>query len=213
MEDFVEWGGEFGIDFSKFSIRKIENQGFGVVAKKSISYGEPLIEIPEEIIITLDKVLKDRRIQEVLRNGKQFEKVDSMDLFLIFLTIYRFEEDSFFWAKYFRILPEEYGLPIFWEEKYKSCLPKSFQKLLSKELAIFEKRLIFAKEMCPFEIEDDDFKWAWSAFFTRNVKVSHPEYLKRADDSAWKRPSWLRVGDYDDSALGKANFFYAKNTF
>ena len=118
-----------------------------------------------------------------MRNGKQFEKIDSMDLFLIFLTIYRFEENSFFWAKYFRILPEEYGLPIFWDEKYKSCLPKSFQKLLSKELAIFEKRLIFAKEMCPFEIEDDDFKWAWSAFFTRNVKVSHPEYLKRADDS------------------------------
>ena len=201
MEDFVEWGRDFGIDFTKFSIQKLENQGFGVVAKKSISYGEPLIEIPEEIIITLDKLLKDRRIQDVLRQGKQFEKVDSMDLFLIFLTIYRFEEDSFFWKKYFRILPKEYGLPIFWEDKYKSCLPKSFQKMLSKELAIYEKRLNFAKEMCP-EIEDDDFKWAWSAFLTRNVKVSHAEYLKRADDSAWKRPSWLQEGEYDDSALG-----------
>ena len=204
MEEFIEWGEKFGVDFSKIEIKKLENQGYGLIAKKNIYYGEKLFAIPEEIIISLDKVLRDEIIEDSFKNcsDEKRQKIDSLDLFLLFLTIHRFDKE-FFWSKYFKILPQEYCLPIFWDQKYKCCLPKSFQKLLLAERGLFEKRLSFAKDICPFEILDEDFKWAWSVFFTRNVKVSHAEYLKPANtDNVWTRPTWLRESDYDDSGLG-----------
>ena len=131
------------------------------------------------------------------------EKIDSLDLFLLFLTFHRFDEE-FLWSEYFKNLPQKYGLPIFWDEKYKSCLPKAFQKVLQAELSLFEKRLAFERKISNFEIQEEDFKWAWSAFFTRNVKVSHAEYLKPANSRIeWKRPTWLGESEYDDSGLGK----------
>lgn len=204
MDKFIKWGDKFGVDFSKTEIKKLENQGYGLIARKDIHYGEQLFAIPEEIIISLDKVLRDEIIEDSVKNCSDAlrERIDSLDLFLLFLALHRFDKE-FFWSEYFKNLPQEYGLPIFWDEKYKCCLPKAFQKLLLAERGLFEKRLIFAKEICPFENLDEDFKWAWSAFFTRNVKVSHAEYLKRANtENVWKRPSWLRESDYDDSGLG-----------
>jgi len=204
MEEFIKWGEKFGIDFSKIEIKKLENQGYGLLARNDIYYGEQLFAIPEEIILSLDKILGDEIIKDSLKscNLAKKEKIDSLDLFLLFLSLHRFDEE-FFWRIYFKNLPQKYGLPIFWDEKYKSCLPKAFQKLLSTERGLFEKRYSFANEICPFEIPEEDFKWAWSAFFTRNVKVSQAEYLKPAfEKNEWKRPAWLRNSDYDDSGLG-----------
>ena len=130
MDDFIKWGEKFGVDFSKVEIKKIENQGYGLLAKKNISYGEQLFAIPEEIIISLDKILCDEIIEDSLKNcsSETKEKIDSLDLFLLFLTLHRFDEE-FLWSEYSKVLPQKYGLPIFWDEKYKSCLPKAFQKL------------------------------------------------------------------------------------
>lgn len=152
-----------------------ENSGRGLIAMKGIVQGEPVFEIPYELILTKEVALKSIPLPE---------DVNEYIAIACFLISERAKGDESFWKPYFDILPlDEELIPLFrWSQEDLALLEGSpvlaeteslKEKLTNEfkaasELYFDGKGDIFSEEVFTYQA----WEWAFAILFSRAIRLS-----------------------------------------
>lgn len=156
-----------------------EDSGRGLIAIKGIVQGEPIFEVPYEIIIN-----KERACEKL-----PVEDADEYIAIAMLLISERAKGEDSFWKPYLDILPEDDELvPLFrWSEEDLAllngspCIPAalSLKDKLNKEYAMacdnyFSKdRDTFAEDVFTYEA----WEWAFAILFSRAIMLQGEEKI------------------------------------
>lgn len=158
-----------------------ESSGRGLVAVKSIIQGEPIFEVPFELVIT--KEAAQKAIPSLPEN------VDEYIAIAIFLIQQRQKGEDSFWKPYLDILPpDEELIPLFrWDDEDLQLLKGSptltaAESLNQKLHREFEEcnQSIFAKNRQLFSEEVYNYaawEWAFAVLFSRAIMLTSAQQI------------------------------------
>lgn len=158
-----------------------ESSGRGLVAVKGIVQGEPLFEVPFEVVLTKERALEE--IPELPENANEYIAIATL------LIQERSKGEASFWKPYFDVLPKDEDLiPLFrWTEEDMELLKgspcqgaaRSLRKKLASEFAaaeetIYERnRTKFPKEVFTL----DEWKLAFAILFSRAIMLTKEQRI------------------------------------
>lgn len=117
FQNLLEHYQNAGAFFKKMEIRQIERDYRIVVAKKTIEPNELIISVPENEIITLDKIKRKPQIDILQANEKSLKSPKHCMLSVFLLQELARGEDSHF-SSYIRCLPKEVkNFPLYYGEE------------------------------------------------------------------------------------------------
>mmetsp|Transcript_20061 Transcript_20061/g.46319 ORF Transcript_20061/g.46319 Transcript_20061/m.46319 type:complete len:480 (-) Transcript_20061:337-1776(-) len=166
------------------TVDDFEPSGRGILARKSITQGEPIITINTKLVMT-KQVAQQVLGEEVVDDGM------GEYIALALLLVYeRARGDDSFWAPYINILPtaEEVGQSFTWNDDELALLQgsevvsttRSFQAKLQAEYATVQQRTALAsaagRELAE-ALTWEAFLWAMSMLFSRGIDLKKQQAL------------------------------------
>eukprot|EP01102_Stenamoeba_stenopodia_P012704 TRINITY_DN403_c0_g3_i1.p1 TRINITY_DN403_c0_g3~~TRINITY_DN403_c0_g3_i1.p1 ORF type:complete len:560 (-),score=205.26 TRINITY_DN403_c0_g3_i1:110-1738(-) len=115
LEEFFEWLKRNGCDKDELSnvyISKANGEeGDGVFASRDVKEGEPIVKIPEKLMMLATKAMnEDSLIQKLVAKDALLKQMPSLVLAMFLLNERRKGNDSSFWWPYIQILPDAAAL-------------------------------------------------------------------------------------------------------
>lgn len=167
----------------KETIDDLEPSGRGLIARKTITQGQPLLVINTKLVLT------KQQARETLGADVVTEQMGEYIALALLLVHERAKGPRSFWAPYIDVLPtaDEVGQSFLWPEEELALLTgsqaldatRSMQTKLRDEFAELEATLFSARpELFPADdFNLDSFLWAMSMLFSRAVNLREQEML------------------------------------
>lgn len=153
-----------------------ESSGRGLIAVKGIVQGEPLFEVPFEVVLTKQRALED--IPELPEDVNEYIAIATL------LVLERAKGDDSFWKPYLDVLPKDEDLiPLFrWSEedmallKGSPCIAAaaSLRTKLASEFASAEDGIYSSnRDKFPAEVFTlEAWEWAFAILFSRAIMLT-----------------------------------------
>lgn len=165
------------------TVDDFEPSGRGILARKSITQGEPIITINTKLVMTKQVA------QRVLGKGLVSDAMGEYIALALLLVYERSRGDDSAWAPYLNILPtaEEVGQSFTWNDNELALLQgsevvsttRSFQAKLQAEFDALHKSVLASdagKELKE-ALTWDAFLWAMSMLFSRGIDLKKEQTL------------------------------------
>ncbi|KAI9295329.1 SET domain-containing protein [Neoconidiobolus thromboides FSU 785] len=138
---YLEWLKENQVEYKKYGvvIKKFEDSGYGLIANKDFKIGELYLNIPGNIIISFENIIKNHNLYDDLKKDK-VKSLDSQAWLVFYLIIQHSLNESSFYYDYLMSLPQEF--PILETIYNTQFLTSELFKTFSIEYQIFVKNRI-----------------------------------------------------------------------
>ncbi|XP_060215259.1 ribulose-1,5 bisphosphate carboxylase/oxygenase large subunit N-methyltransferase, chloroplastic-like isoform X2 [Lycium barbarum] len=169
VQTFWQWLCDEGVVTAKTPVKPgIVPEGLGLVAKRDISKGETVLQVPRRLWINTDVV-------ELSELGNVCSGLEPWISLSLFLLREKWKDDSK-WKYYIGVLPECTDSTIYWSEEELSEIQGT--QLLSETMSVKdywqnefrkveEEVILRNKQLFPFPITLDDFFWAYGILKSR----------------------------------------------
>lgn len=119
-----QWLREGGRKFSQAHLKPavFAETGRGLMAIRPVHAGEVLVSIPEEVLVTTNRVMQDVVLRKALHDSHV--KFRAMDVLTLFLLYHKFLGEASQWTEYLDSLPFEYSVPAYCSREEASVLPE-----------------------------------------------------------------------------------------
>lgn len=181
-----QWLREGGRRFSQAHLKPavFAETGRGLMATHSVHAGEVLVSIPEEVLVTTNRVMQDVVLRKALHDSHI--KFRAMDVLTLFLLYHKFLGEASQWKEYLDSLPGEYSVPAYCSLEEASVLPEVLKvhKLKQDEdVSQCYSNIMAAVSISAYlqsifsSLCIEDVRWGWFTVNTRAV------YLKNENPS------------------------------
>eukprot|EP00466_Bigelowiella_natans_P014145 jgi/Bigna1/90881/estExt_fgenesh1_pg.C_820008 len=178
-QELVRWLQERGMPEQNVEIRYVGPAGWGLVAKKPLRAGDIAINIPEELLITKEKVLQDSKFATLMKESKMPEYW-MLALFLVEQYAMTQEDSSSCqYAPYIKSLPDETGNVLEWTGREAGDLLKgsplermAYQMVTDVKQGIKEITKLTKTHPNAYYVTEPRLRWAFSLLFSRVVRLT-----------------------------------------
>lgn len=218
-----QWLRAGGRNFSQAHLKPalFADTGRGLMATHAVQAGEVLVSIPEEVLITTNKVTQDVVLRKALQSSHI--KFRAMDILTLFLLYHKYLGDTSPWKVYLDSLPAEYTVPAYCSLEEASVLPECLKdhKLKQDEDIRQCYSHIQAAVSTSTHLQSvfsdvciEGVQWGWFTVNTRAVylKNENPSPLVIGDDTCALAP-YLDLLNHTHTAQVKAHLNQANGCY
>uniref|UniRef100_H2Z102 Uncharacterized protein n=1 Tax=Ciona savignyi TaxID=51511 RepID=H2Z102_CIOSA len=173
---------------------EFKNIGRGMLAKRTIYAGEPLISVPQAAMIGVNSAyLECNFVQNVVATCQEQHcglKLSGVQVLCLFLIAQRRKQQLSTnleqnWRHYIQMLPQTFTHPVYWEPWEIELLPKRTRIIANKTIEVVKQQLVEINEIIGLSSKlakgDEmsrsvlwkEYIWAWCCVNTRCVYSTH----------------------------------------
>jgi len=174
----MAWLADRGMPEQNVEIRYVGPAGWGLVTKKPLKRGDVAFQIPEDILITKDKVLAESKFASVMKT-KNIPEYWMLAMFLVENYALMIEDENASYAPYIRSLPDETGNVLEWTGREIGDLLKgsplervAYQMVTDVKEAIQTIMKTVKGHPNAAYMTETRLRWAFSLLFSRVVRLT-----------------------------------------
>lgn len=218
-----QWLRKGGKNFSQLDLKPavFAETGRGLMATHAVQAGEVLVSIPEEVLVTTNRVMQD----DVLRNAlhDSHVKFRAMDVLTLFLLYHKYLGKMSPWKEYLDTLPAKYSVPAYCSQEEIFVLPETLKvhrlkqdQDVSQCFTHIQAAVSTSKYLQSVltSVCIEDVCWAWFTVNTRAVylKNQNPAPVVVGDDVCALAP-YLDLLNHTHTAQVEAHLNHASGCY